>query len=65
MEGRAGRILWNDRRSDVTHRGITLPFTINPQADGLSSADGEYYVVKIAFAGIPQELAYIEAKASH
>lgn len=45
--------LWNgDRRQDIT-RKVTLPYTIDPAADGLSNASGNYYVIKVAFAQQP------------
>lgn len=43
---------WNDRSGDVSHR-VTLPYTLDPEADGLRSADGEYHVIKVAFDGKP------------
>tara|TARA_R110002073_G_scaffold140253_12_gene290992 strand:- start:59179 stop:61554 length:2376 start_codon:yes stop_codon:yes gene_type:complete len=43
---------WADRNSDVT-RTVTLPHTIDPQADGKETSDGTWYVVKVAFDAKP------------
>ena len=45
--------IWNDRSTDVTHSDVSMPFTIDPAADGLSVASGEYYVIKVAFTESP------------
>jgi len=45
--------VWNDRSQDRTYRDVTLPFVLDPAADGLSANDGDYYVVAVAFADAP------------
>jgi hypothetical protein len=45
--------LWNDRSADVTHSAVELPHTLDPAADGLSNASGEYYVIKVSFVASP------------
>lgn len=45
--------LWSDRSADVTHRAVELPHTLDPAADGLSNASGEYYVIKVSFVSSP------------
>jgi len=65
-EGMTGDItygLWNDRNSDVIHRNVSFPFVLDPSADGLSSSDGEYYVIKIAFQGMPSRDIPVEVQA--
>ena len=54
--------LWNDRTSDITHQNVSFPFTLDPQRDGLRSADGEYYVIKVAFLDKPSTDIPVEAK---
>ncbi|MCO4746435.1 MAG: C10 family peptidase [Proteobacteria bacterium] len=39
---------WASRADDVV-KTITLPYVLDPAADGLSAADGEYYTLQIAF----------------
>jgi hypothetical protein len=53
---------WNDRSRDVS-RSVSLPYTIDPAADGLSVADGEYYVVMVALAESPTESTSVVATA--
>ena len=36
--------------------------TIDPVADGLSAADGEYYVIQVAFDEAPSRSLTVEAK---
>jgi hypothetical protein len=56
--------LWNgDRSRDKSHQ-VQLPFTLDPVADGFSGADGEYYVVKVAFDDQPAGEVYVEARAA-
>jgi len=55
--------IWNSRESDVLHEDVSFPFVLDPQADGLSSADGEYYVVKIEFLRRPESDIPVEVKA--
>ena len=45
---------WASRLDDVT-RDVTLPWVLDPAADGLSNADGEYYTIRVQFAGIAAE----------
>ena len=45
--------LWNGDRSKDISRTVTLPATIDPANDGLSAADGEYYVISVAVADSP------------
>lgn len=55
---------WNgDRRDDVT-RSVSLPHTLDPAADGLSAADGQYYVIKVAFDANPTKTLPVTATAS-
>jgi len=55
--------LWNDRSSDITHEGVSLPYTIDPAADGMSAADGEYYVIKVSFSQAPTGGVAVVAEA--
>lgn len=63
MKGNVTYGLWNDRSRDVLHNDVSFPFVLNPTADGLSAADGEYYVIKIAFHEIPSQDVAIEVQA--
>ncbi|MFT4979675.1 MAG: hypothetical protein ACI8S6_005587, partial [Myxococcota bacterium] len=38
---------WDDRSGDRIHRSVTLPFVLDPSADGLTDLDGEYFVVAV------------------
>ena len=40
---------------------VSLPYTIDPAADGLSAASGEYYVIKVEFASNPSSDVTVEA----
>ena len=46
--------VWNDRSRDVTHT-VSLPYTLDPERDGLSNSDGEYYVLMVSFDRRPTE----------
>ena len=45
---------WNDRSADVTHT-VTLPYTLDPAADGLVADDGQYYVIMVGFDRRPTQ----------
>ena len=54
--------VWNgDRSKDIT-RTVSLPATIDPAADGLSAADGEYYVIAVRFADAPSQSTAVTAE---
>ena len=53
--------VWNDRSADVTHTDVSLPYVLDPGADGLSTADGEYYVIRMNFKDSPAEAQPVEA----
>lgn len=38
---------WDDRSQDRIYRDVTLPFVLDPAADGASELDGAYYVVAV------------------
>ena len=63
--GRAATISYGpwsgDRRDDVTH-SVTLPYTISPEADGLRTADGDYYVIRVAFDEAPEASESVSAE---
>ena len=40
--------VWNDWSAYVTHT-VSLPYTIDPAADGLSTMDSEYDVIMVSF----------------
>ncbi|TNE91280.1 MAG: hypothetical protein EP330_05715 [Deltaproteobacteria bacterium] len=43
---------WATRSEDVL-RTVSLPYTLDPAADGMSAADGEYYTIRVAFDAAP------------
>ena len=51
---------WGSREQDVT-RTVALPYTLDPAADGKSTADGEYYVIKVAFDEAPSQATAVTA----
>ncbi|MEM7156666.1 MAG: C10 family peptidase [Myxococcota bacterium] len=51
---------WGSRDEDVT-RTVALPYTLDPAADGKSTADGEYYVIKVAFDEAPSQATAVTA----
>ena len=53
---------WDNRGADVT-RTVTLPYVLNPAADGLRSADGSYLVIKVAFDRKPRSDVTVSATA--
>ena len=53
--------VWNDRSKDVTHR-VELPYTIDPEADGLNIDDGSYLVIKVKFEQIPSSPTAVTAE---
>jgi len=52
---------WADRNSDKTQT-VSLPHIIDPTADGLTVADGTWYVVKVAFPNKPAAKTPVMAK---
>jgi len=52
--------VWNDRSRDVTRR-VTLPYVLDPSADGLSTADGEYLVIMLGLDDAPTAATSVEA----
>ena len=52
---------WSADRQDDVRRTVTLPYTIDPAADGLSSASGEYYVISVAFPEAPAATTTVTA----
>jgi hypothetical protein len=54
---------WNgDREQDAT-RTVTLPYVINPKADGFASRNGEYFVIRATVAEAPSAPVQLEARA--
>lgn len=51
---------WDSRGADIT-RTVTLPYTLNPAADGKATADGTYYVIKVAFDRKPAAATSVQA----
>ena len=45
--------VWNNRDADIIHSNVSFPFVLDPQADGLSTQDQEYYVISILFEDAP------------
>ncbi len=53
---------WDNRTADVT-RTVSLPYVLDPAADGLSSANGSYLVIEVAFDHKPSSDVTVAAKA--
>lgn len=56
--------VWGERTGDRVHRDVPLPFVLDPSADGLSVADGEYYVVAVTLDGRPGTSTSLVAEAT-
>jgi len=52
---------WADRANDTT-RTVTLPYTLDPAADGKTVEDGQWYVIKVAFDKKPTAKTAVWAK---
>lgn len=51
---------WSSRGADIERR-VSLPYVLDPASDGASVADGEYYVIEVAFAAEPTTDATVSA----
>lgn len=54
--------VWSERGQDIIKREVSLPFTLDPKADNLSNADGEYYVIKVSFQSQSSTTGAVTAK---
>jgi hypothetical protein len=53
---------WSNRDNDI-NRTVSLPYIIDPAADGLNVSDGQYYTIKVQFAGKPAAKTSVWATA--